>query len=208
MGTIGRLVCRFPGPVISVPDRRVHDLNFRKALACCLEALEGEALVDAAGKGHGSHKDTIHPQFITEWLSGILRGIGSPLEVSRIYKRTMQAFLAKFDATKDKFAITIFLAALKQSTHGNTPLVHTLLTLATVPDLRRIKPPAYDIFDLSSDFDADRAQLKRILEGCKVPFQESPKRKLIRYAHEEDAEFLDRNEATHEAATKLQALSV
>jgi hypothetical protein len=88
MGTIGRLVRRFPGPVIAVSDTRVRDRNFRKAFTHCLMSLEGETLDDASSKGFGTHKDTVHPQFATEWLPGILRGIGSPLNVSRIDKRT------------------------------------------------------------------------------------------------------------------------
>jgi hypothetical protein len=88
MGTIGRVVRRFPGPVIAVSDTRVRDRNFRKAFTQCLLTLEGESLDDASGKGLGTHKDTVHPQFATEWLPGILRGIGSQMNVSRIYKRT------------------------------------------------------------------------------------------------------------------------
>jgi hypothetical protein len=90
METIGRLTRRFPGPVIAVSDTRVRDRNFRKAFTHCLMSLEGETLDDASSKGFGkdTHKDTVNPQFATEWLPGILRGIGSPLNVSRIYKRT------------------------------------------------------------------------------------------------------------------------
>lgn len=85
---MGRLIRRFPGPVIAVSDTRVCDSNFRKALRQCLMSLEEEALDDAANKGCGKYKDTVHCQFVTEWLPGILRGIGAPLDVSRIYKRT------------------------------------------------------------------------------------------------------------------------
>ncbi|KUJ20152.1 uncharacterized protein LY89DRAFT_716588 [Mollisia scopiformis] len=86
-GTTGRLVHRFPGPVIVVPEARV-DHNFRKAFTQCFTSLESETPKDAIGKGCGAHRDTIHPRFATEWLPGILRGIGSPLDVSRVYKRT------------------------------------------------------------------------------------------------------------------------
>ncbi|KAE8440617.1 hypothetical protein EG329_007019 [Mollisiaceae sp. DMI_Dod_QoI] len=86
--TIGRVVRRFPGPVIGVSDTRVRDPNFRKALTHCLMSLEGETLDDAFSEGCRTHKDTVHPQYVSEWLSGILRGIGFPLDVSRIYKRT------------------------------------------------------------------------------------------------------------------------
>jgi len=88
MGTMGRLVRRFPGPVIAIPDTRVGDRNFREAFTDCLISLEGNTPDDAVSQGCGPHKDTVHPQFATEWLPGILRGIGSPQDVSRIYKRT------------------------------------------------------------------------------------------------------------------------
>jgi len=88
ISTIGRVTRIFPGPVIAVSDARVRDRNFRTALTQCLMYLEAETLNDASSKGHGIHKDTVHPQFVTEWLPGILRGIGSPHAVSRIYKRT------------------------------------------------------------------------------------------------------------------------
>lgn len=91
MGTRGRLIRRFPGPVVTVPDRRVLRHNFRKAFRKCLASLESETMDDAVTNGPGgpgTHKDTIHPHFVTEFLSGILRGTGSPQEVSQIHKRT------------------------------------------------------------------------------------------------------------------------
>lgn len=52
MGTTGRLVRRFPGPVIAISDRRVRDLNFRKAFTECITCLEGETLDGALSKGY------------------------------------------------------------------------------------------------------------------------------------------------------------
>ncbi|KAH7346369.1 hypothetical protein BKA65DRAFT_537048 [Rhexocercosporidium sp. MPI-PUGE-AT-0058] len=86
--TVGRLVRRFPGPVIAVTDNRVEDRNFRQQLTSCLMSLDTQTMDETLSKGAGSFKDSTHPQFATEWLPGILRGIGSPLNVSRIYKRT------------------------------------------------------------------------------------------------------------------------
>lgn len=87
-GTTGRVVRKFPGPVIAISDTRVRDHNFRKAFTQCLMSIEEEVLEDAASKGYGKYRDTVHPKFATEYLPGVLRGIGAPLEVSRIYKRT------------------------------------------------------------------------------------------------------------------------
>jgi hypothetical protein len=88
VGTTGRLIRRFPGPAIAIPNARVKDRTFQKALTHCLMSLEEEALDDAIGKGCGQHKDTVHPYFATEYLPGMLRGIGSPLDIPRIHKRT------------------------------------------------------------------------------------------------------------------------
>ncbi|KAL2069540.1 hypothetical protein VTL71DRAFT_14219 [Oculimacula yallundae] len=86
--TIGRLVRRFPGTVIALPDERVKDDNFRQHLSSCLVSLDSESMDEALSKGVGSNRNSVHPQFVTEWLSGLLRGIGSPVQVSRIHKRT------------------------------------------------------------------------------------------------------------------------
>ncbi|KAL5318844.1 hypothetical protein ACEPPN_013911 [Leptodophora sp. 'Broadleaf-Isolate-01'] len=86
--TVGRLVRRFPGPAIAVSDDRMQDLNFQQQLTNCLMSLDTESMDETLSKGVGPFRDSVHPQFATEWLPGILRGIGSPLDVSRIYKRT------------------------------------------------------------------------------------------------------------------------
>lgn len=51
-------------------------------------SLEEENFDDTVGKGYGKRKDTVHPYFATEYLPGILRGIGASLEIPRIHKRT------------------------------------------------------------------------------------------------------------------------
>lgn len=56
-------------------------------------SLDRETLDESLNKGVGSFKDTTDPQFVTEWLSGILRGIGEPLDTPRIYKRTRDEVL-------------------------------------------------------------------------------------------------------------------
>jgi hypothetical protein len=91
--TIGRVVRRFPGPIIAVSDARVLTPDFRKSFTQCLVALEGEKLNNTVSNGHKSNKETANPQFATEWLPGILRGIGSPLNIPRIYKRTRDEVL-------------------------------------------------------------------------------------------------------------------
>ncbi|TVY17756.1 hypothetical protein LARI1_G004515 [Lachnellula arida] len=132
------------------------------------------------------------------------RWLESPSIFMSQYWCSMQQLLSKSDATRDKFKITIFLANLAHSKHGNIPLVHTLLALATAPALRNAQPPAYEHFDLSGGFEPDKSRLSRILQACKVPFEESPERQIVRLPNELDFDYLDRREAAYEAATKLQ----
>lgn len=90
----GRLIRCFPGPAISVLPERILDATFRQALVQCIIKLESEAIEEAcpitikAGKDHEETRDTRHPKFVTEMLMGILRGIGHPTDVTRIYKHT------------------------------------------------------------------------------------------------------------------------
>ncbi|KAK0120124.1 hypothetical protein ONS95_011532 [Cadophora gregata] len=86
--SVGRLVRRFPGPVIAVADQRIRDHNFQKHFTNCLMYLDIEPLETATSHTTGIFRDSADPQFATEWLPGILRGIGSVLEVPRIFKRT------------------------------------------------------------------------------------------------------------------------
>lgn len=98
----------------------------------------------------------------------------------------IQSALSKANASRDKFGITIFLANLAHSKHGNIPLLHTLLAFATAPGLRDIQRPDYESFDLSQGFEPDKARLTRIIETCKVPFEESPESRKDRLEDESD----------------------
>ena len=75
------------------PDR-LADSSFHEALGHTLTQLDVNtpneswpAVVKAKSKT-SEVRDTIHPKFVTEMLTGILRGIGQPLDVVRIHKRT------------------------------------------------------------------------------------------------------------------------
>ncbi|TVY45523.1 hypothetical protein LOCC1_G005368 [Lachnellula occidentalis] len=132
------------------------------------------------------------------------RWLESPSSFMPQYWCSIQQLLSKSDATKDKFRITIFLANLAHSKHGNIPLVHTLLALATAPALRNIQPPAYEHFDLSWGFEPDKAKLISILQACKVSFEESPERQIARLPNELGHDHRVRREAAYQAATKVQ----
>jgi hypothetical protein len=94
MTTKGRLRRCFPGPVVAVGQDRFADPSFRKALAQLLAELDVNTPKEAwpvVVKAHSQTpeiRDSLHPKFITEMLTGILRGIGQPVDVARIHKRT------------------------------------------------------------------------------------------------------------------------
>jgi hypothetical protein len=79
--------------------------SFREALAQLLARLdidtpiESVPVVSKAGSHTPEIRDTVHPKFVTEMLTGILRSMGHPADVSRIHKRTRDDVLWK-DALK------------------------------------------------------------------------------------------------------------
>lgn len=94
MGTSGRLRRQFPGPAIAIAHDRVSDSFFRKMLVQLLVSLDVNTsiecwpVVSKAQTQTTEIRDTVHPKFVTEMLTGILRAIGKPCDVKCIHKRT------------------------------------------------------------------------------------------------------------------------
>jgi hypothetical protein len=84
----------FPGPVIAVSQDRMADSYFREALAQILAKLDANTPLEAwpvVSKAHSKSpeiRDSVHPKFVTDMLTGILRGVGQSVDVVRVYKRT------------------------------------------------------------------------------------------------------------------------
>ena len=82
MGTKGRLIRCFPGPAIAVDRDRVVDPSFRKAFTQCIAGLNNQVIAEVypTAQKTGSEvveiRESISPIFVTEMLTGILRGIG------------------------------------------------------------------------------------------------------------------------------------
>ncbi|KAI6009773.1 hypothetical protein BKA83DRAFT_4632007 [Pisolithus microcarpus] len=92
MGSCGKLVCSYPGPAIAVPNEVFDDSVFRLELAHFLcemnkDSLDAARTTRKAGSIVSEERDTAHPRYITESLTGILRAVGRPAEVQRINKR-------------------------------------------------------------------------------------------------------------------------
>ncbi|KAG1805262.1 hypothetical protein EV424DRAFT_1579634 [Suillus variegatus] len=92
MGAKGRLICYYPGPAITVPDINIDNATFPAELANFLVHMDQDVLDAAATRTKAKstvleERDTTHPRYITELLTGILRGLGSIADVPRIRKR-------------------------------------------------------------------------------------------------------------------------
>ncbi|KDQ56359.1 hypothetical protein JAAARDRAFT_132520, partial [Jaapia argillacea MUCL 33604] len=92
MGAKGKLLCSYPGPAIGVLCKIVEDSSFLTELSSFLahmdvDILDSAPTTEKAGSAVIETRDTAHPRYITQLLTGILRGIGEPEEVPRIRKR-------------------------------------------------------------------------------------------------------------------------
>ena len=105
IGTKGRLRRRFPGPAVAIGQDRIADSSFLNQIVDLLVKLDTETPHEALPTVRKARsevvetRDTVHPIFVTEMLTGILRAIGRPLDVHRIYKHTREEVLWK-DALK------------------------------------------------------------------------------------------------------------
>ncbi|KAF5344605.1 hypothetical protein D9758_013897 [Tetrapyrgos nigripes] len=88
----GKILRTFPGPAISIPNTSFNDPYFREEFSSFLaqmnsDVLDSVATTQKAGSTVVEEKDSSHPRYITTLLTGILRGIGKPAQVTRISKR-------------------------------------------------------------------------------------------------------------------------
>ena len=92
MTTQGKLICSYPGPAIEIPNGVFEDESFLAELANFLVHMNDDIL-DAAPTSRKAQsivledRDTTHPRYITELLTGILRSVGRPADIVRITKR-------------------------------------------------------------------------------------------------------------------------
>lgn len=92
MGAKGKLLCSYPGPAIALQQCDVDDPAFRGELASFLVHMNVDVLDSAPTYRKANTivvetRDTAHPRYITELLTGILRGMGEVADVTRIQKR-------------------------------------------------------------------------------------------------------------------------
>jgi hypothetical protein len=92
MAAQGKLICSYPGPAIEIPNAVFEDEGFLSELVNFLVHMNHDVL-DAAPTSQKAQstvletRDTTHPRYITELLTGILRSVGRPADIIRITKR-------------------------------------------------------------------------------------------------------------------------
>jgi hypothetical protein len=92
MTTKGKLICSYPGPAIEIPNTVFKDKSFLSELTNFLVHMNDDIL-DAAPTSRKAQstvleaRDTTHPQYVTELLTGIMRSVGRPADITRITKR-------------------------------------------------------------------------------------------------------------------------
>lgn len=102
MSTKGRLRRCFPGPAMIIGHDRMADATFLDPLTQLLAKLDAKTpqevlpITKKAGSEMPEIRDTVNPRFVTEFLTGILRAVGRPIDdVERIYKHTREDVLWK-----------------------------------------------------------------------------------------------------------------
>ncbi|KAF8539120.1 hypothetical protein BDD12DRAFT_883199 [Trichophaea hybrida] len=91
--TTGKLLISYPGPAIAVPWIKVTDPNFLSRLVDFVDKMKRDHHGVAAGRGMKAgetvqeERESSHPRFVSEMLTGILRAVGEEVEVERFMKR-------------------------------------------------------------------------------------------------------------------------
>ncbi|RPB26636.1 hypothetical protein L211DRAFT_804139 [Terfezia boudieri ATCC MYA-4762] len=90
----GRLLCSYPGSSIALPVAIFQDKRFLAEFTACLGAMNEELPTDLprpkaskAGVEVSEIRDTVSPIYITEFLTGVLRGLGRAADTNRVCKR-------------------------------------------------------------------------------------------------------------------------
>lgn len=112
----------------------------------------------------------------------------------------LQIALSHSIAGADKYRIMIFLSTLMYSQTANQELVRTLLAFATVSELRVLKPPQFESFNLFDGFEPDRKRLEEAAKSMARPFSSCPESELAQLSNETYAEAQERRWNSYQAA--------
>jgi hypothetical protein len=113
---------------------------------------------------------------------------------------TLHSILSGSVVEQDKYKIMIFLSTLSYSQHANQELVQTLLALATIPELRTLRPPDCSVFRLGDGYRPERERLAKVTGGHVRRFYECPESDLPNLPFEQQHIANQRRRAKYEVA--------
>lgn len=116
------------------------------------------------------------------------------------YWCVFHSILTRAEVENDKYKIMMFLSTLAYSQHMEQDLVQTLLAFATVPELRRIRLPEYESFDLAHGYTPDRWKLAELARKWARPFLTCPENDLPQNYGESWHDANDRRRDKHKMA--------
>lgn len=97
-GTLGRLVCAFPGVAIAIPVDKLHP-SFIATLSQTIDRMSGQVAPGTqptsykGGRSHDEFRDTAHPKMVTELLTAFALPLGHPAKVTGITKHVRDEVL-------------------------------------------------------------------------------------------------------------------
>jgi hypothetical protein len=113
---------------------------------------------------------------------------------------TLHSMLSRSEVEQDKYKIMIFLGTLSYSKHANQELVQTLLALATIPELRTLRPPNCSEFQLGDGYRPERERLTKVIGKHVRQFYECPESDLPNLRFEQQHIADQRRREEHEVA--------
>ena len=124
MNTQGSLVCSYPGPAIEIRNDVFYDKNFLPELVNFLAHMDHDEL-DGASRS-SNFGDAVHPRYITELLTGILRSLGCPADISRITKRVADEVVCNSFELRPwrRSSLWLLIKVVLQITLDRSPLGH------------------------------------------------------------------------------------
>lgn len=110
--------------------------------------------------------------------------------------------LTQAEVENEKYKIMTFLSTLAYSQHmgHQQELVQTLLAFATVPELRRIRLPKYESFDLTREYTPNKRKLLELAKKWARPFHTCPEDDLPQNYGESLEDANDRRRAKYKMA--------
>ncbi|KAI9728103.1 MAG: hypothetical protein M1834_007819 [Cirrosporium novae-zelandiae] len=118
---------------------------------------------------------------------------------------TLQKALSQSVKQRDRYGVMFLISALSYSRHVDESLVQILLAFATIPALRKLRPPGHDSFHLSAGYGFNWQTLNDAIRENALPFSSCPEVRLPRLSSESKKAFSRRRKGAYQSAVSSQA---